>query len=96
MIKSFSGQVVFCFAILRAYLLTLAKTDYSSICLASYYKLIKDYKSKILQRNYRKMTIKFTYNSFVKLHGKKIWEPQNDCYMKIHVKTRCVIKATVL
>ena len=21
----------------------------------------------------------FSYNSFVKFHGKKIWEPQNDC-----------------
>ena len=29
MIKSFSGQVVFCFAIVRAY--TLAKTDYPSM-----------------------------------------------------------------
>ena len=33
MIKSFSGQVVFCFAILEPYLLTLAKTDYPSIVL---------------------------------------------------------------
>ena len=31
MIKSFSGQIVFCFAILMPYLLTLAKTDYPSI-----------------------------------------------------------------
>ena len=31
MIKSFSGQVVFCFAIPEQYLLTLAKTDYPSI-----------------------------------------------------------------
>ena len=31
MIKSFSGQLVFRFAILRANLLTLAKTDYPSI-----------------------------------------------------------------
>ena len=31
MIKSFSGQVVFCFAIPEPYLLTLAKTDYPSI-----------------------------------------------------------------
>ena len=36
-------------------------------------------KSKILQRNYRKMTMKwsFSYNSFVKFHGKKSWEPQH-------------------
>ena len=35
------------------------------------------YKRKMLQRSYRKMTIKwsFSYNSFVKFHGKKIWEP---------------------
>ena len=31
MIKSFSGQVVLCFAIPEPYLLTLAKTDYPSI-----------------------------------------------------------------
>ena len=31
MIKSFFGQVVFCFAIPEPYLLTLAKTDYPSI-----------------------------------------------------------------
>ena len=32
------------------------------------------YKRTILQRNYRKMTISwsFSYNSFVKFHGKKI------------------------
>ena len=38
------------------------------------------YKGTILQRNYRKMTIKwsFSYNSFVKFHGTKIWEPQHD------------------
>ena len=35
MIKSFSGQFVFCFAILEPYLLTLAKTDYPSIGLSS-------------------------------------------------------------
>ena len=31
------------------------------------------YKGAILQRNYRKMTIlwSFSYNSFVKVHGKK-------------------------
>ena len=31
MIKSFSGQVVFCLAIPEPYLLTLAKNDYPSI-----------------------------------------------------------------
>ena len=31
MIKSFTVQVVFCFAIPEPYLLTLAKTDYPSI-----------------------------------------------------------------
>ena len=41
------------------------------------------YKGAILQRNYMKimkMTIKwsFSYNSFVKLHGTKILEPQYD------------------
>ena len=35
MIKSFSGQIVFCFAIPEPYLLTLAKTDYPSISLYS-------------------------------------------------------------
>ena len=28
------------------------------------------YKGTILQRNYRKMTMSFSYNSFVKFHGK--------------------------
>ena len=32
MIKSFSGQVAFCFAVPEPYLLTLVKTDYPSIC----------------------------------------------------------------
>ena len=38
------------------------------------------YKGTISQRNYRKMTISwsFSYNSFVKFHDKKIWKPQND------------------
>ena len=33
--------------------------------------------SAILLRNYRKMTIlwSFSYNSLVKFHGKKIWDP---------------------
>ena len=35
------------------------------------------YKGTILQKNYRKMTIKwsFSYNSFVKFQN---WEPQHD------------------
>ena len=38
------------------------------------------YKGTILQGHYRKMTMKwsFSYNSFVKFHGKKVWEPQHD------------------
>ena len=38
------------------------------------------YKGTILQRNYRKMTFKwsFSYNSFVKFHGKNTGEPQHD------------------
>ena len=41
----------------------------------------------ILQRNYRKMTISwpFSCNSFVKFHGKKIWEPQHDRVISISV-----------
>ena len=39
-------------------------------------------KGTILQRNYRKMTIlwSFSYNSFVITKSMvKIWEPQHDC-----------------
>ena len=38
------------------------------------------YKGTILQKKYRKMTIKwsFSYISFVKFHGKKNWELQHD------------------
>ena len=37
----------------------------------------------ILHRNYRKMTFwSFSFNSFVKFHGKKIWAPQYDCYIQ--------------
>ena len=38
------------------------------------------YKGTILQKNYRKMTIlwSFSYNSLVKFHGKIILEPQHD------------------
>ena len=51
------------------------------------------YKMTTLQRNYRKMTMNwsFSYNAFVKLHGKKIWEPQHDFVISKTV-TRCVIK----
>ena len=47
----------------------------------------------LLQRNYRKKTIKwsFSYNFFVKFHGMKIWKPQHDhviyphpCYSAVH------------
>ena len=39
------------------------------------------YQETILHRNYRKMTTlwSFSYNSFVKFHDEKIWEPQHDC-----------------
>ena len=49
------------------------------------------YKGTNLQRNYRKMTIKwsFSYNSFVKFHGATTW----CCYIQICVIVRCVIKA---
>ena len=35
------------------------------------------FKGIVLQRNYKKMTMKwsFSYNSFVKFNGKKIWVP---------------------
>ena len=36
------------------------------------------YKGTILQRNYRNISWLFSYNSFVKFHGRKIWEPQHD------------------
>ena len=40
-----------------------------------------NYIGTIFQMNYRKMTIlwSFSFNSFVKFHGKKNGEPQNDC-----------------
>ena len=51
-------------------------------------------KGTILKRNYRKMTISwsFFYNSFVKFHGKNNWEPQmtilypNPCYNEVCYK----------
>ena len=41
-----------------------------------YYKV-----GTILQKNYRKVTIlwSFSYNSYVKFCGNKIWEPHYDC-----------------
>ena len=39
------------------------------------------YKGTILNSNYKKMTI--SYNSFVKFHGEKNWEPQHERYMYI-------------
>ena len=54
------------------------------------------YKGTILQRNYRKMTIlwSFSYNSFVKFHGNKIWKLQQARVISksFCVITRCVIK----
>ena len=52
------------------------------------------YDGTILQRNYRKMTISwsFSYNSFVKFYGQKIWKPPHDsvisnlCYIKVYYK----------
>ena len=46
------------------------------------------YKGMILQRNYRKMTIlwSFSYNPFVKFHGKIFWEPHHD-----HVISKSVL-----
>ena len=48
------------------------------------------YKGTILQKKYRKMTIKwsFSYNSFVKFHGKIIWLPQHDCVISKSVLKR--------
>ena len=50
------------------------------------------YKGTILQRNYRKMTMlwSFSYNSSVKFHGKKYLGA--TCYIQFHVIVRFVIK----
>ena len=55
-------------------------------------------KGTILQRNYRKMTIKwsFSYNSFVKFHGTKIWEPQHDQVLSNMCYKEACYKGTVL
>ena len=52
------------------------------------------YKEIIIQRNYKKMTIiwSFSYNFFVKFQARNIWDPQYDCYIQISIITRCVIK----
>ena len=52
------------------------------------------YKWTILQRNYRKMTIlwSFSYNSYVIFYGKKLGATTWMCYFLIHVISRCVIK----
>ena len=46
------------------------------------------YKRTILQRNYRKMTIKwsFSYNSFVKRSFMTILYPKNHCHNKVCYK----------
>ena len=54
------------------------------------------YKVTILQRNYKKMTIlwSFSYYSYVKFHGKEIFGSHKltlQCYIKICVITRCII-----
>ena len=53
-------------------------------------------KRTTLQKNYRTMTISwsFFYNSFVKLHGKKIWEPQHDCVIIKSVYSEVYYKGT--
>ena len=51
-----------------------------------------NYKGTILQRNYRKMTMKsFFYNSFLKFHGQKLWETQHDHVILIILVSSCDI-----
>ena len=52
------------------------------------------YKGTILQRNYRTMTIlwSFSYNSFVKFHGTKLGSHSMTVLYQICVIMRCVIK----
>ena len=54
----------------------------------------KVYPPTLLGYNYRKMTILWSFSciSFVKIHGKRHWEPQNDgvvnpnaCYNQVFV-----------
>ena len=51
------------------------------------------YEGKILQRNYRKMSIlwTFSYPSFAKFHGKNLEAKTWQSYIQIHVIMRCVI-----
>ena len=49
------------------------------------------YNGTILHRNYRKMTVSFSYNSFVKLYGKTFRSHMsvlyhNPCYNEVHYK----------
>ena len=48
----------------------------------------------ILHRNYRKMTISWSFsnNSFVKFHDKIILEPQHNYYFQISVITWYVLR----
>ena len=52
------------------------------------------YKGTILQRNYRKMAIlwSFFHNFFVNFHGKKIWETHDDVIIQFCVILKCDIK----
>ena len=53
------------------------------------------YKGTVLQRNYRKMTIlwSFSYNSFLKFHiNENLGATTCLCYIQIYVIMRCVIK----
>ena len=56
------------------------------------------YKGTILQRNYRTMTIlwSFSYNSFVKFHGTKTWEPHHDSVISNLCYNEACYKATAL
>ena len=56
------------------------------------------YKGKILQRNYGKMTIlwSFSYKSFVKCHEEKISTPQHGCVMSKFVLYMFCYKGTAL
>ena len=56
------------------------------------------YKGRILQRNYRKMTIKwsFSYNSFVKFHGTKFGSRNMTVLYPIWCYKEACYKGTVL
>ena len=53
-------------------------------------------KGTILQRNYRKMTMSFSYNSFVKFQGYRFGATAGLCYIQICVITRHVKNGTAL